>query len=204
MVPITVVAVWVFFLTHSRHNHLWRESCFPKKEHQHFSLRRLIDGLWWGTRFVEFQQKNKVGTRSRRWVKKKRYQKQFMNPMCTKNIETTSMVLTWFCFWTIATSRRLAQSEAELVTIMSTRDSSRLPSGLVAPSLCEAEKTGSDAQNQSHYVKKVQLTVKSKAADFLLGISGRCCWCSGHFVRSLWNNGTELIARSYNTVLQIV
>ncbi|CAK8997799.1 unnamed protein product [Durusdinium trenchii] len=31
---------------------------------------------------------------------------------------------------------------AELVTIMSTRDGSRLPSGLVAPSLCEVEKTG--------------------------------------------------------------
>eukprot|EP00440_Ansanella_granifera_P036649 gb/GFBE01039761.1/.p1 GENE.gb/GFBE01039761.1/~~gb/GFBE01039761.1/.p1 ORF type:complete len:392 (+),score=87.70 gb/GFBE01039761.1/:1-1176(+) len=31
---------------------------------------------------------------------------------------------------------------AELVTVMATRDSSRLASGLVAPSVCEAEKTG--------------------------------------------------------------
>lgn len=31
---------------------------------------------------------------------------------------------------------------AELVTIMSTRDGSRLPSGLVGPSVCEMEKTG--------------------------------------------------------------
>lgn len=36
--------------------------------------------------------------------------------------------------------------EAELVTIMSTRDGARLPSGLVGPSVCEMEKTGSDPE----------------------------------------------------------
>ncbi|CAK9107460.1 Choline/ethanolaminephosphotransferase 2 (Aminoalcohol phosphotransferase 2) (AtAAPT2) [Durusdinium trenchii] len=42
------------------------------------------------------------------------------------------------CQWSIGGTG----GEAELVTIMSTRDGSRLPSGLVAPSLCEVEKTG--------------------------------------------------------------
>ena len=37
------------------------------------------------------------------------------------------------------------------MTIMSTRDGARLPSGLVGPSVCEVEKTGLDPEtNHSH------------------------------------------------------
>ena len=68
--------------------------------------------------------------------------------------------------------------EAELVTIMSTRDGSRLPSGLVAPSLCEVEKTGPEAQKKlcEGIVSGVQLRRIRTVAEL-----GRWRFCTINF-----------------------